>query len=64
MIRDFRLNNVLRFIVTGYLYHLTTFLLSSLSMRDGVSVNRHDILRTITKPLTELIVQVHTLLSN
>jgi len=44
--------------VTGYLYHLTSCLLLSFNVKEGVSVSNRDMLRTITKPLTELVVQV------
>jgi len=45
--------------VTGYLYHLTSCLLSSFNVEQSMSVSNRDILQTITKPLTKLIVQVN-----
>ena len=44
--------------VAGYLYHVTSCLMSSFNVQQSVSVGNRDILRTITKPLTKLIVQV------
>ena len=46
--------------VAGYLYHVTSFLMSRFNVHDSVSVGSGDILRTITKSLTRLIVQVNT----
>jgi len=45
-------------VVAGYLYHVTSYLMSSLNVKESMSVGNRDILRTITKPLTQLIVQV------
>ena len=50
---------VVLLIVTGYLYHLTSCLLTSFNVKESVSVGNRDMLRTITKPLTKLVVQVN-----
>jgi len=49
-------------LVTGYLYHVTSCLLSSFNVKESMSVSNRDILQTITKPLTKLIVQVASLI--
>ena len=48
--------------VVGYLYHLTSCLLLSFNVKERVSVSNRDMLRTITKPLTKLVVQVKSTL--
>jgi len=48
-------------VVAGYLYHVTSCIMSSFNIEESMSVGNRDILRTITKPLTKLIVQVNCL---
>ena len=50
---------MLLMIMTGYLYHVTSCLLPSFNLKESVSVSNRDILQTITKPLTKVIVQVN-----
>ena len=48
-------------VVAGYLYHVTSCLMSSFNVKESMSIKGNgDILRTITKPLTQLIVQVNS----
>jgi sodium-dependent phosphate cotransporter len=43
---------------SGYLYHLTCVIVSHCSLTAGFSTGNKDMLQTITKPFTELIVQL------
>jgi len=46
-------------VVAGYIYHVTNIIMSSCGRHSNTTNSKVEILRTLTKPFTRLIIQVN-----